>query len=330
MGQYIIRRIGLAVPMLFILTIVSFMIIQAPPGDFLTSYIAALQQSGEEVAEEEIEALKLHYGLDQPLYMQYFKWMRNIVLRGNFGVSLVWERPVSDIIWERMALTLSVASTALVFAWIIAIPVGIFSAVKQYSIFDYLFTGVGFLGLATPNFLVALVVLWTIFVFTGDVLSGLFSPEFVEAPWSLAKIIDLLKHLWLPGLIVGTSETAYLIRVMRNNLLDELNKPYVEAARARGASEWRLILKYPVRLAFNPFISTVGWSLPQLLSGGLIVAIVLSLPTAGPLLLGALLAQDMFLAGAFILMLSVLTIIGTLLSDVLLAWQDPRIRMEER
>ena len=329
MGQYIIRRMALAVPMLFLLSVVSFMIIQAPPGDFLTTYLGWTGGGGEQLTEEDIAALRTQYGLDRPLYVQYLKWIGKIVLQGDFGVSLTRGQPVAELIWQRLTLSVAVAIVALFFSWVIAIPIGIVSAVKQYSFLDYLFTGVGFLGLATPDFLVAIFALWTLFSITGTVFAGLFSPEYIVAPWSVAKVLDLLKHLWLPALIVGTSSTAASIRIMRNNLLDELNKPYTEAARARGMSEWRLVLKYPVRMAFSPFISTVGWTLPALISSGTIVAVVLSLQTEGPLLLEALLSQDMQLAGAFILILSVMTIVGTLVSDILLAWLDPRIRMEE-
>ena len=315
--------------MLFLLSVVSFMIIQAPPGDFLTTYLGWTGGGGEQLTEEDIAALRTQYGLDRPLHVQYFKWIGKIVLQGDFGVSLTRGQPVAELIWQRLTLSVAVAIVALFFSWVIAIPIGIVSAVKQYSLLDYLFTGVGFLGLATPDFLVAIFALWTLFSITGTVFAGLFSPEYIVAPWSVAKVLDLLKHLWLPALIVGTSSTAASIRIMRNNLLDELNKPYTEAARARGMSEWRLVLKYPVRMAFSPFISTVGWTLPALISSGTIVAVVLSLQTEGPLLLEALLSQDMQLAGAFILILSVMTIVGTLVSDILLAWLDPRIRMEE-
>ena len=315
--------------MLFLLSVVSFMIIQAPPGDFLTTYLGWTGGGGEQLTEEDIAALRTQYGLDRPLYVQYLKWIGKIVLQGDFGVSLTRGQPVAELIWQRLTLSVAVAIVALFFSWVIAIPIGIVSAVKQYSFLDYLFTGVGFLGLATPDFLVAIFALWTLFSITGTVFAGLFSPEYIVAPWSVAKVLDLLKHLWLPALIVGTSSTAASIRIMRNNLLDELNKPYTEAARARGMSEWRLVLKYPVRMAFSPFISTVGWTLPALISSGTIVAVVLSLQTEGPLLLEALLSQDMQLAGAFILILSVMTIVGTLVSDILLAWLDPRIRMEE-
>ena len=326
---YIIRRIFIAIPTLLLLSVVSFAIIQAPPGDYLTAYVAMLEESGTVVDPAEVRALRDEFQLDRPIYEQYLKWMGGVV-RGDFGRSFRWQRPVSELIWERLGLSMAVALVGLFFSWAIAIPIGIFSAVKQYSFLDYLFTGVGFLGLATPDFMVALLVLWTVFAWTGDVIAGLFSPDFVQAPWSLAKVIDLLKHLWLPALIVGTNATAGSMRVMRANLLDELRRPYVQAARARGVPGWRLVLKYPVRLALNPFVSSVGWVLPGLISSGTIVAIVLSLQTEGPMLLDSFFSQDMFLAGTLVMLLSVLTIIGTLISDILLAWLDPRIRQGER
>lgn len=326
---YIIRRIFIAIPTLLLLSVVSFAIIQAPPGDYLTAYVAMLEESGTVVDPAEVRALRDEFQLDRPIYEQYLKWMGGVV-RGDFGRSFRWQRPVSELIWERLGLSMAVALVGLFFSWAIAIPIGIFSAVKQYSFLDYLFTGVGFLGLATPDFMVALLVLWTVFAWTGDVIAGLFSPDVVQAPWSLAKVIDLLKHLWLPALIVGTNATAGSMRVMRANLLDELRRPYVQAARARGMPGWRLVLKYPVRLALNPFVSSVGWVLPGLISSGTIVAIVLSLQTEGPMLLDSFFSQDMFLAGTLVMLLSVLTIIGTLISDILLAWLDPRIRQGER
>ena len=326
---YIIRRIFIAIPTLLLLSVVSFAIIQAPPGDYLTAYVAMLEESGTVVDPAEVRALRDEFQLDRPIYEQYLKWMGGVV-RGDFGRSFRWQRPVSELIWERLGLSMAVALVGLFFSWAIAIPIGIFSAVKQYSFLDYLFTGVGFLGLATPDFMVALLVLWTVFAWTGDVIAGLFSPDFVQAPWSLAKVIDVLKHLWLPALIVGTNATAGSMRVMRANLLDELRHPYVQAARARGMPGWRLVLKYPVRLALNPFVSSVGWVLPGLISSGTIVAIVLSLQTEGPMLLDSFFSQDMFLAGTLVMLLSVLTIIGTLISDILLAWLDPRIRQGER
>jgi peptide/nickel transport system permease protein len=249
-------------------------------------------------------------------------------LRGDFGYSFEWRRPVAQLLWDRLGFTFIISLATLLLTWIIAFPIGIYSAVRQYSIGDYLFTFLGFLGLAIPDFLAALVLMWIAFAVFGQSVGGLFSPDYVDAPWSVAKVLDMLSHLWIPALILGIGGTAGLIRIMRANLLDELHKPYVTTARAKGLPELKLILKYPVRVALNPFVSTVGWSLPHLISGTVIVGVVLNLPTNGPLLLRALLSQDMYLAGSFILMLSVLTVIGTLVSDILLAWLDPRIRLQ--
>ena len=246
--------------------------------------------------------------------------------KGDFGRSMEWNRPVAEIIGERLVLTFVLSLFTLLFTWIIAFPIGVFSAVRQYSIGDYIATFLGFLGLATPDFLFALVLMWIFFAYFNQSVGGLFSPDFVEQPWSLAKVWDMAKHLIVPMIVLGTSGTASLIRIMRSNLLDELHRPYVVTARSKGLSETRLLIKYPVRAALNPFISTVGWYLPSLVSGSTIVAVVLSLPTTGPLLLRALLSQDMYLAGSFIFFLSSLTVIGTLISDILLAWLDPRIR----
>jgi peptide/nickel transport system permease protein len=328
MAQFVIRRLLLMLPTLFAISIVSFIIIQLPPGDFLTSYIANLAGSGETVQQEVIDALNQRFGLDQPVYVQYFKWISNIITKGDFGQSFQWNRPVDTLIWDRMWLTVVLSVATLLFTWIIAFPIGVFSAVRQYSAGDYVATFFGFLGLAVPDFLLALVLMYIAFKYFNQSVGGLFSPEYQDAPWSMGKFLDLLSHLWIPMLILGTSGTASLIRVMRANLLDELRKPYVRTARAKGLPEWKVIVKYPVRVALNPFVSTAGWLLPGLVSGSIIVAVVLSLPTTGPLLLSALTSQDMYLAGAFILLLSVLTLFGTLLSDILLAWLDPRIRYE--
>ena len=310
------------------MSVVVFALIQAPPGDYLTTYIAQLQATGESVDMDEVEALKLQYGLDRPIHVQYLKWTWNL-LRWDLGMSLEWQRPVKDLIGERLLLTILLSAATLVFTWAVSIPIGILSATRQYSFFDYIFTTLSFLGIGTPNFLLALVLMWAAFSVFGLSITGLFSVEYVEAPWSVGRVIDMLKHLWVPMIILGTGGTARFSRIMRANLLDELRKPYVVTARAKGVREWRLVLKYPVRLAINPLISVVGWSLPQLLSGSLIVATVLSLPTAGPMLLRALLTQDMFLAGTFVLLLGSLTLIGTLISDILLFLVDPRIRLEE-
>ncbi len=326
MLQYIARRILMMIPTLFLISIVSFIIIQLPPGDFLTSYVSQLSSMGDNVDESAIQALKDRYGLGQPLYVQYFRWMSNM-LHGDFGHSMEWNKPVLGLLTERLPLTFVLAVSTMLFTWAIAFPIGIYSAVKQYSIGDYIATFLGFIGLAIPDFLLALILMWVFFAYFNQSVGGLFSPDFQEAPWSPAKVWDLGKHLIVPMVILGLGGTASLIRVMRANLLDELHKPYVVTARAKGLSESKLLLKYPVRAALNPFISTAGWYLPALVSGATIVAVVLSLPLTGPLLLRALMSQDMYLAGSFIFVLSALTVIGTLISDILLAWLDPRIRL---
>lgn len=326
MLKYIAWRILMMIPTLFAISIVSFLIIQLPPGDFLTSYLAQLTSMGETVSEEVIEALRARYGLGSPVYVQYWTWITGIITQGDFGMSLLWGRPVSELLWERVSLTVMVSASSVLFIWVVAIPIGIYSAVRQYSIGDYIFTFLGFLGLATPPFMLALIALWIVFVSTGSVLVGLFSPEYIDASWSFGKALDLLAHLWIPMVILGTAGTAGTIRVIRAQMLDELHKPYVVTARAKGVSEIKLLFKYPVRIALNPFFSTLGWLLPRLIAGEILVSIVLNLPTTGPLLLGALTNQDMYLAGSFMLILSTLTVIGTLISDILLAWVDPRIR----
>jgi peptide/nickel transport system permease protein len=329
MPAYIIRRLLLMIPTLVAISVISFTIIQLPPGDFLTTYVTNLSVSGETVDQAEIDYLRDRFGLDRPVYVQYFYWAWNF-LHGDMGHSFEWNRPVSELIGERLPYTILISTCTLLFTWAVALPIGIYSAVRQYSWMDYFLTFIGFIGLATPNFLFALVLLWASYAYLGMSVGGLFSPEFQEASWSLAKVVDLLKHLWIPVVIVGTAHTAKFIRIIRGNLLDELKKPYVTTARAKGLSETRLILKYPVRVAINPLVSTIGWTLPELISGIAITAVVLNLPTSGPLLLNALLSQDMQLAGSFIMLLSVLTVIGTLLSDILLAWVDPRIRFGAR
>ena len=328
MLQYIIKRLLLLPLLLFIFSIIAFALIQAPPGDFVTSYIAELAAGGSAVEQAQIDALREQYGLDQPMTVQYVKWITRI-LQGDLGVSLDWKKPNAELIGERLALTLLLGLFTFIFTWAVAIPIGIYSATHQYSALDYFFTIFNYFGIATPTFMTALVVMWLAFKYFGVSVTGLFSPEYIDAPWSWAKFMDLLSHIWFPMVILGLDGTARLARVMRANLLDELKKPYMEMARAKGMSEWRLVMKYPVRLALNPLISTIGWYLPLLFSGSVIVATVLNLPTIGPLLLRALITQDMFLAGIIILIYCGLAIIGTLISDILLAWIDPRIRMEE-
>ena len=325
----ILRRLFWMIPTLVIISIISFAIIQLPPGDYLTSYIAALAESGETVDEEQIEALRMRYALDQPVYVQYFRWIAGM-LQGDMGMSFEWNRPVTDLIGERILLTTIISIVTLLVTWGIAVPIGIYSAVKQYSIGDYVVTFVGFIGLATPNFLLALVCMYIGYAVFDVSAGGLFSAAYQNAPWSLAKLWDLFSHIWIPVLVIGTSGTAGMIRVMRGNLLDELRKQYVLTARAKGVHRVKLILKYPVRIALNPMISTIGWVLPSIVSGATITAVVLGLPTTGPLLLRALMNQDMYLAGSMVMMLSLLTVIGTLISDLLLLWLDPRIRYEEQ
>ena len=324
----IVKRLLWMLPVLVAISFLSFVLIQLPPGDYVTTYIATLAASNEVVDQNTAADLRSRFGLDQPLIVQYWKWISNIVLHGDFGLSFEWQQPVGDLIWERMALTLLLTLSALLLTWGIALPVGVFSAVKKYSVADYIVTGLSFLGLAIPSFLLALVLMYVAAVEYGQNVGGLFSEEYLTAPWSINKVIDLLQHLWIPVVILAVSGTASLIRVMRANMLDELHKPYVTTARAKGLSEFTLLVKYPLRLALNPFISTIAWLLPNLVSGSIIVAIVLSLPTAGPLLLQSLMSQDMYLAGAFILLICALTVLGSLVSDILLALVDPRIRLE--
>lgn len=324
---YVGRRLFMMIPTLFAVSLVSFIIIQLPPGDFMTTYVATLSEEGETIDADVIARLEARYGLNQPVHVQYYKWITNILLRGDFGYSWDWERPVAGLIGQRLLLTFVISLSTLLFIWAVAFPIGIYSAVRQYSIGDYFFTFVSFLGRSIPSFLLALVLMWVAFSYFDQSVGGLFSPEYEEAPWSVGKVRDLLSHLWIPMVVLGIGGTAGLIRIMRANLLDELHKPYVVTARSKGLRESRLLLKYPVRAALNPFVSTLGWELPRLVSGSSIIAIVLNLPTTGPLLLKALRAQDMYLAGSFIFVLSTLTVIGTLISDLLLAWLDPRIQI---
>jgi len=314
--------------MLIILVVVSvaaFIIIQLPPGDYLTSHIARLRASGQRVDEAQVASLKKQYGLDLPLHLQYFKWVWGI-FHGNFGRSLDLRRRVTELIGERLALTVTISLFTLIFTYAIAIPIGIYSATHQYSPGDYTFTVVGFTGLATPNFLFALILMFLFFKYFGLSVGGLFSVEYARAGWNVGKFVDMLKHLPIPIIVIGTAGTAWLIRVMRGCLLDELRKQYVITARAKGVSERTLLFKYPVRVAINPIVSTIGWTLPAIISGETITAIVLGLPTTGPLLFRALISQDMYLAGSIIMLLSFLTVIGTFISDLLLVWIDPRIR----
>ncbi|MFN8524811.1 MAG: ABC transporter permease [Chloroflexota bacterium] len=327
MVAYLIRRFLLALFTVWAISVLSFVIIQLPPGDYVDAYIAQLSSTGSVVSQQEAENLRIQYGLDQPIYIQYLKWV-GLAMRGNFGMAMEWGRPVTDVIGDRIWLTMVVSVFALALTWGIALPIGVFSAMRQYSAGDYLFTLIGFIGLAVPNFLLALLILYFGFTLFNANIGGLFSSEYLDAPWSIGKVIDLLNHMPIPALILGLAGTAQAIRIMRANLLDEIRKPYVVTARAKGLSETRAILKYPVRVALNPFASTIGYTLPYVVSGSIIVSLVLSLPTVGPLLLKALIAQDMFLAGTIVLLLGLMTVIGTLLSDLILMWVDPRIRLE--
>jgi peptide/nickel transport system permease protein len=325
MLTFLLQRLGFAALTLSVISVLAFAIIQLPPGDFVDTYIANLSASGSAVSQAEAEALRQLYGLDQPIWVQYFKWISRI-LAGDFGESMEWRRPVSEVIGDRLWMTVLISFFALILTWGIALPIGVISAVRQYSVADYVFTFVSFIGLAIPNFLLALVIMYVAFRYFGANVGGLFSQEYELAPWSWGKVWDLIKHLPLPGLILALAGTAQLVRIMRANLLDELRKPYVVTARAKGLPERRVIVKYPVRAALNPFASTIAYLFPYLVSGSVIVSIVLSLPTVGPLLVKSLIAQDMFLAGTIILLLGALTVVGTFISDLLLMWIDPRIR----
>lgn len=327
MVAYIIRRFLAGLLTVWAASVISFVVIQLPPGDYVTAYIANLQSTGTVLSVEEAEALRIQYGLDQPIYVQYVKWM-GLMLQGNFGMAMEYNRPVREVIGDRMTLTVIVSLAAVIFIWALALPIGIYSAVNQYSIGDYFFTFVGFIGIAVPNFMLALIVLYVSFKYLDvQSIGGLFSPEMAMEPWGWPKYVDLLKHLPLPAVILGLAGMAEVVRIMRANLLDELRKPYVLAARAKGLPEGRLLLKYPLRAALNPFIADIGNLLPQLVSGSVIVSVVLNLPTIGPVLLNALKAQDLYLSGFILLFVSVLTLIGMLISDLLLAWVDPRIRL---
>jgi len=326
MVSYIVRRFLAGLLTIWAATIISFVVIQLPPGDFVTSYVAALQSSGTVLSQEEAEALRQQYGLDRPLYVQYAKWM-GLMLEGNFGMAMEYNRPVREVIGDRMIITIIISLAAVFFIWVVSLPIGIYSAVRQYSVGDYFFTFLGFIGIAIPNFMLALILLYVSFkYFNAQNIGGLFSPGMSMEPWGIPKIWDMLKHLPVPAIIIGMAGMAEVVRILRANLLDELRKPYVVTARAKGLSETRVIIKYPVRAAMNPFASTIGYIFPFLVSGSIIVSLVLSLPTVGPLLYKALIAQDLFLSGTILLMLAILTVIGTFISDLLLMWIDPRIR----
>ncbi|WP_193105530.1 ABC transporter permease [Brachybacterium sp. FME24] len=330
MVHYIARRLLYMVPTLLAISILTFLVIQAPPGDYLNTVVAKLEAEGQYVDRAQLEALRNRYGLDEPIWVQYWRWITGIIIHGDFGHSFVYSAPVADVLKERFGFTVLLSVTSMAFVWAVAIPVGMYSAVKRYSPADYTFTFIGFLGLAVPNFLIALVLMYISYSYFGQSVGALFSPEFAESSWNLGKILDLLSNLWIPIVIIGTAGTAGMMRIVRANLLDELHRPYVTTARAKGLTEGSLLMKYPARLAASPIVSTIGWLLPSLISGEIIVSVVLNLPTTGPVMLRALESQDMYLAGSFLLLLSVLTVVGTLISDVLLARLDPRIRYGKR
>lgn len=326
MLNYILMRLLRMIPQLFLISILAFILVQLPPGDYLTQYIRNREAAGSEVTQEEIARLKEVYGLDKPVYQQYLKWIGNIVTKFDFGYSFQWSRKVSDVITPRIGMTFFIAMLAHLVTWTVAIPVGIYIAVKQYSVADYVFTLIGFIGIATPSFLIALVLMYIAVTKLGVQVGGLFSPEYQLLPWSWGKFMNLLEHIWLPAVIVGLSGTGYTIRTLRATMLDELRKQYVMVARSKGLSELQVLIKYPIRIAINPIISTVGWLLVWFFSGGTVVEIVLNLDTAGPVLWRALMGQDMFVAGAYILIIGFLTAVGSLISDLLLAAVDPRVR----
>ncbi len=309
-------------------SVVAFVLIQLPPGDYADAYANKRQQAGAPISVQELDEMRLRLGLNRPWYVQYGSWVSAIVLKGDLGYSWEWRRPVADVIAERLPLTLMLAFSTLIFMYVVAIPIGIYSAFRQYSLTDHAFSTIGYVGLATPNFLLALILMYLGQQWFGQSVGGLFSPEFQDAPWSWARFKDLAGHLWVPVIVLGTAGTAYLIRTMRAAVLDELNQMYVIAARAGGLSPMHLLFKYPVRMALNPILSTLGWRLTYVISGAPIVGVVMSLPDTGPLFLHALLNQDMYLAGAMVLVYCSLTIIGTFVSDLLLIALDPRIRME--
>ena len=327
MLNFILHRSLILVPFLFLISIISFIVIQLPPGTYVDTYVNNLKLQGGTVSEEQKESIEAMYGLDRPLPVQYGIWITNIVLRGNFGNSFRYNRPVADILSERVPRTVSISLVAILLTWLIAVPLGILSAVRQYSFWDHLFTFISLIGLAVPGFLLALILMYAVYAQTGWMISGLFSPEFRAVPWSFAKFTDMLKNIWLPLLVLSITGIAGIIRVLRASLLDELNKQYVTTARAKGLSEWQLIMQYPIRIALNPLISTIGWMLPAVVGGEIVVSKVLNLPTTGPVLLEATTTQDMYLAGGIVLILSFLTVIGTFVSDILLAVNDPRIRI---
>jgi peptide/nickel transport system permease protein len=324
---YLLRRLVTMLVTLAVISVLVFAVIKLPPGDFLTTYIEDLKAQGESVDQSRIDFLRKRYGLDQPGYVQYWNWVSGL-LRGDLGWSFEYDPPVSQVVGDRLFLTLILKFATVFFVYLVAFPIGVYSATHQYSWGDHGLTFLGFLGIATPNFLLALILLYLANVWFGTSIGGLMHPQYLDQPWSWAKAMSVLQHLWVPVFVIGITGTAGMIRRLRANLLDELNKQYVTTARAKGLPERRLLLKYPMRVALNPFIADIGSLLPQLVSGAVIVSVVMSLPTTGPMLLSSLQSQDMYLAGSFLMFLAALTVFGMFLSDVALALLDPRIRLE--
>ena len=328
MMSYIVRRLFLMIPTILAISAIVFVIIQLPPGDYFTTVVNEIQSRGESVDTAKLEFLKSQYGFDKPLYVQYFHWVGGM-LEGDFGYSFEHDQPVTDVVGDRLLLTFIVSLTTIIFTWAIAFPIGVYSAVKQYSVGDYSLTFIGFIGLATPNFLLALILQYFAHIWFDVSIGGLMDPIYVDQPWTWEKSLSVMQHIWIPVLVIGTAGTASMIRRLRANLLDELSKPYVITARAKGLPPLRALLKYPLRSALNPFVADIGNMLPQIVSGAAIVSVVLSLPTTGPMLLSALQSQDMYLAGSFLMFLAALTVMGTLISDLALAVLDPRIRLDK-
>ncbi len=326
MLNFLVRRLVTMAWTLLGISILVFIIIQLPPGDYLTTYINEIKASGEQIADEKIQFLREQYGLDRPLWQQYLVWVTGL-LHGNLGYSFEYNQPVADVIGDRMFLTLVLNFFTVLFIYVVSFPIGVYCATHQYSPGDYTLSFLGFVGLATPNFLLALILLYLANVWFGTSIGGLMEPEYIDKPWSIGKVMSVAQHLWVPVVVIGTSGTAGMIRRLRANLLDELQKQYVTTARAKGAPEGRVLRRYPLRMALNPFIADIGSLLPQVVSGSVIVSAVMSLPTTGPMLLSSLRSQDMYLAGSFLMFLAVLTVIGMLVSDILLAVLDPRIRL---
>jgi peptide/nickel transport system permease protein len=324
--DYLARRILIMIPTMVAISIITFIIIQLPPGDYLSTLIAEMESQGESVDPAKIEALRAHYGLDRPMWEQYVLWALGM-LQGDFGYSFEYQLPVSDVVGDRVLMTIVLNFSTIFFIYLVSFPIGIYSATHQYSVGDYGLTFIGFLGLATPNFLLALILLYFANVWFGTSIGGLMDPSYIGEPWTVGKVLSVLEHLWVPVVVIGTSGTAAMIRRLRANMLDELQKQYVVTARAKGLPPFRALMKYPLRMALNPFISDIGNMLPQVVSGSAVVSMVLSLPTTGPMLIGALQSQDMYLAGSFLMFLALLTVIGMLISDLALAWLDPRIRL---